>query len=71
MGIGGYAKREGGKEAQMKDPVLRLSLEVSLLEQLQELSRQRNKPMAAIVRDLINQAAPDGRKDGTHTRVKP
>jgi hypothetical protein len=46
----------------MRDPVIRICLKVRQLQSLQQLAQEQHKSMAAVVRDLIEQAASKGRK---------
>jgi hypothetical protein len=46
----------------MRDPVIRICLKVHQLESLQQLAQEQHKSMAEVVRGLIEQAAPQGRR---------
>jgi hypothetical protein len=46
----------------VRDPVIRVCLKVPQLEALQKLAQERQTSMSEVVRDLIEQAAPRGRK---------
>jgi hypothetical protein len=46
----------------MHDPIMKFSLDVPTLVQLQAFARQRNQTVASVVRHLINQAISNERK---------
>jgi hypothetical protein len=54
--------RDLEEDEAMRDPVIRVCLKVRQLQSLQQLAQEQHKSMAEVVRDLIEQAAPQGRK---------